>query len=274
MEYKLNTTNYRDFKVIEDNKCAARAYFIPYSKKEKLSAVDIKHERTDSDLVEVLSGEWDFKYYSDISLIPEVLNAQSVEFDKIQVPSTWQRTGYEPPVYLNCPYEFDLPNPTLPEHMSAGIYRKSFEVTNSDDVHILSFLGVVPCIDLYVNGMYVGYSEGAHNTAEFDISEFIYEGTNELLRTHRAEPLCKASDALDILGIGAETAAPAQQRFDPATVSADAQAVYAVLKPTPQSIDALCAAASLPAGRVLAACTELELMGGAQAQPGRRYTAG
>ena len=72
MEYKLNTTNYRDFKVIEDNKCAARAYFIPYSKKEKLSAVDIKHERTDSDLVEVLSGEWDFKYYSDISLIPEV----------------------------------------------------------------------------------------------------------------------------------------------------------------------------------------------------------
>ena len=100
------------------------------------------------------------------------------------------------------------------------------------------------------------------------------EGTNELLRTHRAEPLCKAADVLDILGIGAETAAPAQQRFDPATVSADAQAVYAVLKPTPQSIDALCAAASLPAGRVLAACTELELMGGAQAQPGRRYIAG
>ena len=99
------------------------------------------------------------------------------------------------------------------------------------------------------------------------------EGTNELLRTHRAEPLCKAADALDILGIGAETAAPAQQRFDPATVSADAQAVYAVLKPTPQSIDALCAAAGLPAGRVLAACTELELMGGAQAQPGRRYIA-
>ena len=99
------------------------------------------------------------------------------------------------------------------------------------------------------------------------------EGTNELLRTHRAEPLCKAADALDILGIGAETAAPAQQRFDPATVSADAQAVYAVLKPTPQSIDALCAAAGLPAGRVLAACTELELMCGAQAQPGRRYIA-
>ena len=99
------------------------------------------------------------------------------------------------------------------------------------------------------------------------------EGTNELLCTHRAEPLCKAADALDILEIGAETADPAQQRFDPAAVSPDAQAVYAVLKPTPQGIDALCAVARLPAGRVLAACTELELMGGAQAQPGRRYIA-
>ena len=164
MEYKLNTTNYRDFKVIEDNKLAGRAYFIPYSKKEKLCAVDLRHERTDSDLVEVLSGEWDFKYYNDISLIPEVFDAAGVEFDRIHVPSTWQRTGYEPPVYLNCPYEFALPNPNVPEHMSAGIYRKTFEVTNSDDVHILSFLGVVPCVDLYVNGMYVGYSEGAHNS--------------------------------------------------------------------------------------------------------------
>ena len=85
MEYKLNTTNYRDFKVIEDNKLAGRAYFIPYSKKEKLCAVDLKHERTDSDLVEVLSGEWDFKYYNDISLIPEVFDAAGVEFDRIHV---------------------------------------------------------------------------------------------------------------------------------------------------------------------------------------------
>ena len=101
------------------------------------------------------------------------------------------------------------------------------------------------------------------------------EGTNELLRTHRAEPLCKAADALDIPGYWRGRPPPRRSNgFDPATVSADAQAVYAVLKPTPQSIDALCAAASLPAGRVLAACTELELMGGARAQPGRRYIAG
>ncbi len=92
------------------------------------------------------------------------------------------------------------------------------------------------------------------------------EGTNELLRTHRAEPLCKAADALDT-GHRCVDGRAGEQRFDPATVSPDAQAVYAAL-PTPQSIDALCAPPRLPAGRVLAACTELELMGGAQVQPG------
>ena len=50
-----------------------------------------------------------------------------------------------------------------------------------------------------------------------------------------------------------QTAAPEQPRFDPAAVSPDAQQVYAALKPTPQGIDALCAATRLPAGRVLAA---------------------
>ena len=99
------------------------------------------------------------------------------------------------------------------------------------------------------------------------------EGANELLRTHRAEPLCAAADVLRLLGVGEETESPVQQRFDPAAVSADARAVYAVLKPTPQGVDALCAATRLPAGRVLAACTELELAGGAEAQPGRRYVA-
>ena len=78
---------------------------------------------------------------------------------------------------------------------------------------------------------------------------------------------------LRLLGVGEETESPVQQRFDPADVSADARAVYAVLKPTPQGVDALCVLTHLPAGRVLAACTELELAGGAEAQPGRRYVA-
>lgn len=98
-------------------------------------------------------------------------------------------------------------------------------------------------------------------------------GTNELLRTHRAEPLCEAADIFRQLGLDAQSEEKATAEFSPASVSADARAVYARLGPTAQGIDALCAATGLPAGRVLAACTELELCGGARAQPGRRYIA-
>ena len=181
MEYLINKSNYRDFSVFQDNKQEARAYFIPYSKRENLKNTSFKDERYNSDLVDVLSGEWDFKYYSDISLLNQEINSDDIDFCRINVPSTWQRTGIEPPVYLNCYYEFEDAPPKLPKKMSVGVYRKKFEVEDADNVHLINFLGVIPCIDLYINGRYVGYSEGAHNTAEFDISDFIYEGTNELL---------------------------------------------------------------------------------------------
>lgn len=99
------------------------------------------------------------------------------------------------------------------------------------------------------------------------------QGTNELLRTHRAEVLCRAADVLEQMGVAAEAPAEEAAVFSPASVSADARAVYEKLGPTAQGVDALCAATGLPAGRVLAACTELELSGGAQALPGRRYIA-
>ena len=99
------------------------------------------------------------------------------------------------------------------------------------------------------------------------------QGTNELLRTHRAEMLCRASDVLERLGTDAQPEAEETAEFSPQDVSEDARAVYEKLGPTAQGVDALCAATGLPAGRVLAACTELELFGGAQVLPGRRYIA-
>lgn len=165
MKYTINKTNYRDFDVVEINKREGRAYFIPYSDKDVLAKTDFRKERYSSDMVKVLSGEWDFKYFSHADSIPTKFDSDVIKFDKITVPSTWQRTGYEPPVYLNCPYEIETKPPMLPDDMSAGVYRKTFEIVDTDKVYLLNFLGVCPCIDLYVNGEYVGYSEGSHNTS-------------------------------------------------------------------------------------------------------------
>jgi len=181
MEYAINRTNHSNFDFYEINKRAGRAYFIPYFSKDTLEKTLVSDERFSSDIVTVLSGEWDFKYYANKSAIPDMFDTDSVSFDRITVPSTWQRTGYEPPVYLNCPYEFETRPPKLPADFSAGVYRKTFTVKGTKGNCIISFLGVIPCIDLYVNGAFVGYSEGAHNTAEFEINDYINEGENELL---------------------------------------------------------------------------------------------
>ncbi len=181
MKYELNRANFNDFSIYELNKLEGRAYSIPYSSKELLKKTTLKNERTSSDIVRVLSGEWDFKYYSSVSQLETNFNTDAVDFDKITVPSTWQRTGYEPPVYLNCPYPFDNEPPFVPTEQPVGVYRKLFSIDNTDKDFIISFLGVIPCIDLYINGKFVGYSEGAHNTADFDITSFVKLGENELV---------------------------------------------------------------------------------------------
>ncbi|MDR2046700.1 MAG: DUF4981 domain-containing protein [Clostridiales bacterium] len=108
--------------------------------------------------------------------------ADLADFDDIKVPSCWQRTGYEPPVYLNVRYPFDLNPPHFPEDCPVGVYFRTFGVSEKADKHyILTFLGVSSCVSVYVNGNFAGYSEGSHNSAEFDISGFLNEGENELL---------------------------------------------------------------------------------------------
>jgi len=181
MKYTVKNTNHRDFGTYELGKRRGRAYFIPYPSEKALTETPVERERYSSPLVTVLSGEWDFKYYAKEAELPAELDTGALSFDKIHVPSTWQRTGYENPVYINHQYEFDDVPPELPAEMSAGVYRKLFALDSLSDKYYLNFLGVIPCINLYINGQFVGYSEGAHNTAEFDVTPYLKQGENEIL---------------------------------------------------------------------------------------------
>lgn len=181
MKYTLQKTNYRNFKVFRDNITEPRAYFIPFKTLEGAKNADVRTERYSSDMTRCLSGEWDFKFYPHCARVPDEIDTSRVRFDTVPVPSVWQRTGYAEPVYINHRYEFDLTPPEIPEDMPAGIYRKKFTVDDMNKVYILSFLGAANNIEVYVNGSYIGYSEGSHNTAEFDITEKIVNGENELL---------------------------------------------------------------------------------------------
>lgn len=180
MKYQIKRDNYKNFNVFKDNKLNPRAYFIPFGNLEMLDACSYLDERTKSDKILMLSGEWEFFYNSKCKTLPDVLNTNEVNWDKIVVPSTWQRTGYEKPFYLNRRYQFPKKPPHIPHDIPVGVYRKQFEYNPSEKT-IITFLGVCSCLELYVNGEYVGYSEGSHNKAEFDLTEFLIKGENELV---------------------------------------------------------------------------------------------
>ncbi|MEG1646263.1 MAG: glycoside hydrolase family 2 TIM barrel-domain containing protein [Clostridia bacterium] len=181
MIYNINKENYKNFNTIEINKLPARCYFIPYKSFEDLKNTDVLAERYNSKIVTVLSGDWDFKYYAKVSEVENELDTEKTAFDVIKVPSCWQRIGYEPPFYLNSRYQFKRKPPFIPEDIPVGVYHKNIEIDNISKTYILSFLGVCSCLDLYVNGKFVGYSEGSHNSAEFDISPYLIKGKNEIL---------------------------------------------------------------------------------------------
>lgn len=182
MKYQIKKLEVNNFDVMQQGKLSPRSYFIPYSKRESLEKQNALTQRYQSDLVTVLSGDdWAFKYFKKLSRLPANIDTESIAFDTVCVPSTWQRTGYESPVYLNSRYEFPATYPNVPDEMSAGVYVKKFTVKESTKHTILTFLGVSSCLTLYVNGKYVGYSECSHNMAEFCLDGFVCAGENELL---------------------------------------------------------------------------------------------
>ncbi|MGN1417888.1 MAG: glycoside hydrolase family 2 TIM barrel-domain containing protein, partial [Acutalibacteraceae bacterium] len=180
MKYKIKRNLHTDFSVFEENKLPARSYFIPFSSETALENSDYKNERYVSDRAIMLSGEWDFAYYKNLSGVPEPFDSEKTSFDKITTPSTWQRTGYDQIAYINTRYPFPKKPPHIPEDVATGIYRKTVNLKKSAR-QLITFLGVAGALALYINGEYVGYSEGSHNAAEFDITAFTCDGENEIL---------------------------------------------------------------------------------------------
>ena len=208
MQYRLNMTNYCDFNVFEDNKLPGRSYFIPYPDRAGAEAVSTLEKRYRSEKVLCLNGNWDFKFYPRPAQIPALLDTDQVDFETIDVPACWQFRGYDRPFYTNIRYQFPYHPPVIPqtekagrvfswigcdqgislrykdpgeEYNFVGVYRRFIDIEETGKNYVISFLGVASCLDLYVNGAYVGYSEGAHNTAEFDLTDFLQEGSNELV---------------------------------------------------------------------------------------------
>ncbi|MBR2472023.1 MAG: DUF4981 domain-containing protein [Clostridia bacterium] len=167
--------NWQNLSVLSVNRESARSYYIPYA--DEASAKRMAKE--DSPYYMLLNGTWNFKYYDRYIDVPEDMNIST--WDTLPVPSNWQMYGYDRVHYINfCPFTLDPPH--VPNDNPVGIYERTFSLPenwNKKSVYIM-FEGVNSCFYLYINGNEVGYSQGSHMPAEFDITKYLNGGENHI----------------------------------------------------------------------------------------------
>ncbi|MCX4267535.1 MAG: DUF4981 domain-containing protein [Lachnospiraceae bacterium] len=172
---------YEDLKMLHENTMPARSYYMPASRQMDTLA----EKREQSDRMQLLNGKWQFRYFKSIYELQDAFYQTDYDrssFEWIQVPGVWQMMGYDTHQYTNIRYPFPFDPPYVPQDNPCGAYVREF--TYKKDLSVpsvyLNFEGVDSCFYVWVNGVYIGYSQISHATSEFDISGAIIEGSNTL----------------------------------------------------------------------------------------------
>ena len=149
---------YENLSCLHENRLKQRAYYIPENEGAMLS----------------LNGIWNFAFYEND------FDEEASASGKIDVPSCWQCRGYEKPYYTNVIYPIPVDPPYVPTNNPMGVYTREFEIQDTSKKQYIVFEGVATWLDLFINDNYVGCSQGSRLQAEFDITDFVVEGTNTI----------------------------------------------------------------------------------------------
>jgi beta-galactosidase len=165
---------WNDIDIIRENTEAPRAHFVPF------------RAGSENSFRQTLNGNWKFNYSDTPAGRPTNFYEQDFDvsgWDEIPVPSNWEREGYGYAIYVNVPYPFEIDEPNVPtEDNPVGSYRRSFNVPESwsEQQILVEFGAVSSAFYLWVNGEYVGYSEGSKTPSEFNITDFVQAGENSM----------------------------------------------------------------------------------------------
>lgn len=151
---------YEDPQKTSENRLPQRAYYIPQGKSEYT----------------LLNGTWRFAWFPRDYEVPEVID----RWEQIPVPSCWQLYEYENPNYTNLNYPYPCDPPYVPDENPCGIYERSFVLQQVWGRVYFVLEGVSSCGAVYVNGQYVGFTQGSHLQAEFDITPYVVSGENTI----------------------------------------------------------------------------------------------
>lgn len=186
---------------LSENKEKAHASFTSFATTKELKTGQ-------NEFKQVLDGKWFFKFSHNPDQRPVDFmnpNVSVANWDKIKVPSNWEVEGYDIPIYVNHQYEFadnkakvskdiqfeepDNPRsvPKFPgkiphDYNPVGSYRRDFTIADSWDGKeiFLHIDGMKSGGFVWINGKYVGYSQGSKLPAEFDITSVAKPGNNTI----------------------------------------------------------------------------------------------
>lgn len=158
-----------------------KSFFIPAKIEEDFSP----YHWTKSSSVLMLNGDWKIKFFQNFEDAWEYRQIQNLEIDKwdsITVPSCWQTQGFSQNQYINIRYPIPIDPPYVPSENLSGLYYNKFFIPpeKSNERKYISFNGVDSCFYLWVNDKFVGYSQVSHSSVEFDITDTVQTGNNEL----------------------------------------------------------------------------------------------
>jgi beta-galactosidase len=174
---------WQDINVIQKRAESPRSSFYAYENNQ-LAKVNKKEA---SRFYQSLNGKWHFHWSEKYSSRPKTFWQNDFDvngWDKISVPSVWERKGYGYPIYVNHGYPFKAEPFTVPNDKQnhVGSYVRFFEIPadwGSRRVYI-DFGAVSSAFTLWVNGKEVGYSQGSRTPVEFDITDFVSTGNNRI----------------------------------------------------------------------------------------------
>ncbi|MFE6281809.1 glycoside hydrolase family 2 TIM barrel-domain containing protein [Streptomyces sp. NPDC057877] len=163
---------------------------MPYADLTQALAAD----RTRSPYRQSLDGTWKFAYADRPDDRDPDFHRTDVDdsaWDTIPVPSAWQLHGYDFPIYVNITYPYWGPNglgeeprpPAAPTRYNpVGQYRRTFTVPRgwAGRRTFLHFEGVKSAHYVWINGELVGYHEDSFTPAEYDITDHLRPGTNQI----------------------------------------------------------------------------------------------
>lgn len=137
-----------------------------------------------------LNGDWRFLWVQGCE-VPAGVSAADFDdsnWDTLHVPGVWQRQGYGTPYYyaMSYPQAIGTNKRKIPQisHglQEIGVHRRTFTLPEpfaGREVY-LCFGAAKAALQVFVNGREVGYSQGSMTPHEFNVTDYLRPGENQL----------------------------------------------------------------------------------------------